>query len=192
MNNLPRLGFAIIMIAFVYLSIKLLAYDVPLNLATWTMWVVIDTSLLISALAANKKADTKRLPWSIIGFETGAVTITAIAVAKVFYGNGTWSWGDLESFTLFCVLMALFFWFLTGSTGGVVSITAAMYIAMVPTFYQMWHNPTGHETCFWGACCLGCMLEYIGKPRTFIDRFFPFCGTIANGLAAILAMRQYH
>jgi hypothetical protein len=191
MNKLPRLGFAIIMIAFVYLSIKLLRYDVSLNLATWTMWVVIDTSLLVAALRTSRQKHTG-LPWSIIGFETGAVVITTIALVKTFSGNGEWNWGNLESFSLVCVVLALFAWQLTSMFGGVISITAAMYIAMAPTFYQMWLNPSGHDAWFWGACSLGCMLEYLGKPRTLIDRFFPFCGTIANGLATILAMRQYH
>jgi hypothetical protein len=185
-ETLPRIGFAIIMIAFVYLTANLVMHNVPLNLATWSMWVVIDTCLLVSIVSAGNKR-----PWSMIGFETGACTITLIALAKLISGNGEWSWGNTESIAAICVLIALAVWKLTSGNGGVISITTAMYIAMYPTFVDQWHNPNGQDPWFWGACSLGCALEFIGKPKTISQAFFPGCGAVANGLAAILSARQF-
>jgi len=183
---LPRIGFAIIMIAFVYLTAKLLMHNVSLNLATWSMWVVIDTCLLVSIVSAGNKR-----PWSMIGFETGACTITLIALAKLMMGNGQWSWGNTESIAAICVLIALAVWKLTSGKGGVISITTAMYIAMIPTFVDQWQNPNGQDPWFWGACSLGCAFEFIGKPKTIAGAFFPACGTLFNGLAAVLSARQF-
>lgn len=185
-ETLPRIGFAIIMIAFVYLTANLVMHNVPLNMATWSMWVVIDTCLLVSIVSAGNKR-----PWSIIGFETGACTITLIALVKLVMGHGQWSWGTTESIAAVCVVLALIVWKLTSGKGGVISITTAMYVAMTPTFVDQWNNPTGQDPWFWGACSLGCALEFIGKPKTIAEAFFPACGTIANGLAAILSARQF-
>ncbi len=186
MNNLPRIGFSIIMVAFVYLTANLLWHDVPLNLATWMMWVVIDTCLLISIVSTGNKR-----PWSMIGFETGACVITSIAFVKLLMGHGQWSWGGTESFAALCVIAALAVWKLTGGNGGVIAITAAMYVAMVPTFVDQWNNPIGQDPWFWGACSLGCVIEFIGKPKTISQAFFPACGTIGNGLACFLCLRQF-
>ncbi len=186
LEALPRIGFAIIMIAFVYFTTNLVMHNVPLNLATWLMWVVIDTCLLVSTISAGNTR-----PWSLIGFETGACTITLIALAKLMMGNGRWSWGDTESFSAICVVLALIVWRTTSGNGGVISITAAMYVAMIPTFADQWNNPTGQDPWFWGACSLGCALEFIGKPKTIAKAFFPGCGAVANGLAAVLSARQF-
>lgn len=174
------------MAAFVYLTIQLVKHDVPLNLATWSMWVIIDTCLLISMISAGNKR-----PWSMIGFETGACTITLIALIKLMMGNGQWSWGNTESVSAICAILALIVWKLTSGTGGVISITTAMYVAMIPTFVDQWNNPTGQDPWFWGACSLGCALEFIGKPKTISQAFFPACGTLGNGLACYLCMRQF-
>lgn len=185
-SKLPQVGFAIIMIAFVYLTSQLVLRNVPLNLATWGMWVVIDTCLLYSIVSAGNKR-----PWSMIGFETGAVTITTISLIKLLAGNGQWSWGGTETLSAICTIFALIVWKMTNGNGGVISITAAMYIAMIPTFMDQWQNPTGQDPLFWGACSLGCALEFVGKPKTIATAFFPACGAIANGLAALLSARQY-
>jgi len=186
LNKLPKVGFAIIMFAFVYLTVNLVGHDIPLNLATWSMWVIIDTSLLISIVSTGNKR-----PWSMIGFESGACVITFIAIVKLALGHGEWVWGGTESLAASCVLIALITWKLTSGTVGIIAITAAMYIAMTPTFVTQWQNPIGQDPVFWGACSLGCALEYIGKPKSVSQAFFPACGTIFNGVAMLLSLRQY-
>lgn len=185
-NNLPLVGFVIIMVAFVYLVTKLTLQSVPLNLATWTMWVVIDTCLLISIVSAGNKR-----PWAMIGFEVGACSIAFITLAKVIFGDGDWAWGNTETISAVCTGTALVLWRSTSNKGGVISITAAMYIAMIPTFADQLASPTDQDPIFWGLCSLGCLLEFIGKPKTIEGAFFPGCGAVFNGLAAILSTRQF-
>lgn len=185
-EQLPHVGFAIIMIAFVYLAVKLLVHSVPLNLATWSMWVCIDTCLFIAMICSGNKR-----PWSVIGFLTGAGSITIIAVIKLAMGLGQWSWGGAEGLAAVCVVYALIVWKNTSGTCGVISITTAMYVAMIPTFIDQWNNPIGQDPWFWGACSLGCGLEFIGKPKTIKDAFFPACGAIANGVATLFSVRQF-
>ncbi len=127
----------------------------------------------------------------MVVFETGACTITLIALVKLTVGHGRWSWGSTESITAICVVLALIVWKLTSDNKGVISIPTAMYIAMIPTFADQWSNPDGQDPWFWGACSLGCALELIGKPKTISQAFFPACGAIANGLAAILSARRF-
>lgn len=186
MEKLPKIGFLFIMAGFVYITTQLLIRDVPLNLATWSLWVIIDTLLLISIISAGEKR-----PWAMIGFVTGVVVVTSLALIKLTVGDGQWSWGQTESLATICAVIALAVWKMTSGNGGVIAITIAMYVAMVPTFVDQWRAPIGQDPWFWTACSIGCALEFIGKPKTIPSAFFPAFGAFFNGLAAVLSFRQF-
>jgi hypothetical protein len=185
-NKLPIMGFAITTIAFVYLVIALLVNNVPLNLATWSLWVVIDITLLISIVKAGNKR-----PWTMIGFAVGATTIALITFVKFLMGKSQFVWGNPETLAAIAVAVALLTWKLTTAKVGLISITGAMYFAMIPTFVDQWSKPQGQDPWVWLLCSVGCILEYIGKPKTIIDGFQPVCSAIFNGVSAVLCFRQF-
>ncbi len=174
------------MLAFVYLTTVLLMQNIPLNFATWALWVLIDTSLLVSMVKAGNKR-----PWIMIGFATGATTIALIALTKLLMGITAMSWGNPETLAAVAVAIALTIWKFTSNNAGVVSITVAMYVAMIPTLIDGWTKPVGQDPWFWGVCAIACLLTYIGSPKTIAGRFMPALGTFFNGLMAVLAFRQF-
>lgn len=186
-----KAGFWVIMISFSYLVIKLLVADVPLNIATWGLWVVIDTFLLIACLKAAKEEGSGK-PWSMIGFEVGACTIAGIAIIKIFIGKGELSWGGTETLTAISTAVALGIWkFSKTPKVQVVSITLAMYVAMVPTFVDQWSNPVGQDPWVWLGCTIGCILDFYSKPKKIATAFQPGMGILANGFAFILCIKQF-
>jgi hypothetical protein len=190
-NQLPLVGFALIMCAFLYLIVKLTVADVPLNLATWSLWVIIDSLLLVAALAAAKKEGSGK-PWIMIGFEIGACTIASIAIFKAFTGSGQFAWGFTENLTVVSAFIAVVVWKLTSTANsGVVSITIAMYVAMIPTWVDQWQDPTGQDPWFWLACSIGAGLEFYARPKKIASAFLPGCAMVANGFAAILCFAQF-
>ena len=190
-EHLPQVGFAIIMLAFIYLIIKLLVADVPLNLATWSLWVVIDTMLLIAALKASKEAGSGK-PWIMIGFEFGACSIAGIAIFKAITGDGQFQWGHAETLTAICTFIAVGIWKITSTAkSGVVSITVAMYTAMIPTWIDQWNQPEGQDPWVWLFCAIGSGLEFYARPKKIATAFLPGCAMFANGLAAVLCFRQF-
>ena len=190
-QHLPLVGFGLIMISFVYLLIRLLSADVPLNLATWGLWVIIDSTLLVATLKAAKE-EGSGLPWSMIGFWFGACSIAAIAITKAFLGYGEFSWGMTETITVICVILALVAWKrIKTPTAGVVSVTIAMYTAMVPTLVDQWIEPNGQDPWIWFGCAAGCGLDFWAKPKKLGTAFQPGAGFVANGFAFILCIRQF-
>lgn len=174
------------MLAFAYLTAVLSIHSVPLNFASWGLWVVIDTTLLISMVKAGNKR-----PWIMIGFTTGATTIALISLIKLLMGKSEFVWGNTETLAAVCVTIALLVWKLTTNNGGVISITLAMYVAMIPTLADGWKQPLGQDPLFWGVCAIGCLLNYIGGEKTIAGRFMPAFGTFFNGLMAVFALRQF-
>lgn len=190
-KNLPILGFVLIMISFGYLIVKLLIADVPLNLATWGLWVVIDSALLVATYKASKE-NGSGLPWSMIGFWLGACSIAAISIIKTLTGNGSFHWGHVETLTVVSVILALVAWKKRGeSVAGVIAVTIAMYVAMVPTFVDQWIKPEGQDPWIWLGCTIGCLLDFWGKPKQLATAFQPGAGMIANGFAFILCSQQF-
>lgn len=180
------LGFLVTMSAFAYLITQLRINNVPLNLATWCMWTFIDSALLYSMIMAGNHR-----PLIMIGFTTGACTIAALALEQYFNGQSSFVWGHVETLAAVAVGVALYTWRLTTNDGGVIAITTAMYVAMVPTLVDGWHKPTEQDPIFWGLCTLGCILTFFGSEKDIAGRFMPACGTLGNGLMTCFALRQY-
>lgn len=128
----------------------------------------------------------------MIGFETGACTIAIIAIFKAITGTGEFDWGFAENLTVVCALVAVVVWKLTSTANsGVVSITIAMYIAMIPTWIDQWQEPIGQDPWFWLACSIGAGLEFYARPKQIATAFLPGCAMVANGFAALLCFRQF-
>ncbi|MES2623582.1 MAG: hypothetical protein V4576_04230 [Patescibacteria group bacterium] len=185
-ENLPRIGFATIIVAFAYLAVKLLVYGTPINLVAWGLWVIINTMLLTSLFFSGN-----RNPFALAGFEIGSITITTIAIIKTINGNNHVNIGWPEVLVTACVLIALKIRRHTQDNSRLILMTATLCLAMLPTLYDQWKSPAGHDSLFWGLCCLGCLLEYIGKPKDIVNGLFPACGALFSGAATILSLRQY-
>lgn len=174
------------MLAFTYLIFNLITHNVPLNLASWSMWAIMDILLLTSMVKAGNKR-----PWIMIGFVVGAVTIASITSVKFLIGNSTFVWGQVETLAAVSVIIALLIWKMTSNNGGVIAITLAMYIAMIPTWVDGWTKPVGQDPWFWGVCGFSCWLNYLGGEKNIAGRFMPACGTIGNGIMFLFAIRQF-
>jgi hypothetical protein len=185
-SSLPLVGFVLTMSAFIYLISILINHNVPLNLATWGMWTVIDILLLATMVKAGN-----RRPWIMIGFVAGATSIASITLLKFLNGNSIFVWGQAETLAAVAASVALVIWKMTSNEYGVIAMTVAMYIAMIPTWVDGWTKPVGQDPWFWGACAFSCWLTYLGAEKNIAGRFMPACGTLGNGLMFILTIRQF-
>jgi hypothetical protein len=186
MNRPQKVGFALAMSAFIYLTCVLLMQNTPLNLSTWVLWTVIDTSLLVSMIKSKNEG-----VWLMAAFALGASTIAIIALIKFFIGIGELSWHGTETLAAVSVVIALLVWKRTDVYGGVIAVTIAMYIAMIPTLINGWMYPIGQLPLFWGVSSIACLFTYSGSPRSFVERLMPACGAFFNGLMALIALRQF-
>lgn len=183
--TLPVIGFGIIMAGFGWFASQIFAGGFSLNIATWVCWVVIDVALLVSLI--RSKLDST----AMVGFTLGATSIMLVALFQVWNGSGQFTWGLTETIASVASVVTLLAWFKLKGVGATLTSTSAMYIAMIPTLIDQWQNPEGQDPVFWGMASLGCLLQLLGTSKSFQNSFFPFFGTIFNGLACVFCLRQF-
>jgi len=184
-SKLSKAGFSLAVLAMVYLIGLLLLTSAPLNLATWTLWLIVNTSLAASLYRSEK-------PYELMAaYTVGTAIIAAIAVYNYTVGTTPLSWGIAETVTVVTVLIALVAWRFTTNDVGVIMTTIAMVIAGVPTWIDAYYRPESQSVLFWSVNALACVLSYFGAPPKFVARFMPLCGGLANCLIAVLALRQF-
>lgn len=161
-------------------AIVLLNNDVPLNLASWIMWTVLNGLLLGSMMqAGNKEA------YLAAGYTLGAGSIALMLIAK-----GAWHWGLVESISTLGSLLAILVWWRVGPRGAVIAATMTAVIAGIPTVYDAWLSPNPASWWLWTVTTVtGAISIATARSWTIEDRFFPVVSTAFQGLMAILVLR---
>lgn len=185
-SKLPQVGSFIFIGAFAYLAVFLMKNAIPLNIATWVLWTVLDVFIAYSMFKTKNPGR-----WMMVALATGAGLIALISIAQLAMGKTQWSWSYKETITLICFVVALVFSRITQSQKAAVNAgTTAMFIAGLPTLVDAWYKPDQQNPWFWGICTLGCFVTFLGSPRGFTAQYLPIGGMILNGLITALAMRS--
>lgn len=187
-SSLPKWGGRIIIAAFIYLACTFMWHSVPLNLATWVLWALLDT------LIARWMKKGKNSGYSVMrAFAIGASIIACLTVIQIIMGKTTLTWGTKETITATCFMLALAIRQISASDNLTINMgTTAMLIAGIPTLLDVWKDSTGQDPYFWSANTLGCVVMLLGAPKGFTNRYLPVGGTILNGSIAALAMGLKH
>lgn len=187
---LLRAGAGFAMASMVYLIYMIIVKNIPLNLASFGLWLLIDVAIVVALLRARKVGD-KSLPWLMIVFTVGTGVIVLLSAYNLSVGKSTSHWGTMETATVVAVVLAMVVWYKTSDKWGLIMSTNAMLVATIPTWADALRNPATQDIWFWSLSCIGCFLTAIGSPKTLVDRYMPLAGTASNVLVIILAVRQF-
>lgn len=168
---------AITIIAF---AIYLATNDVSQNIASWIMWTILDTLILLSSIAAGNKR-----PWLPAGFTLGALLVTIIIFSK-----GVWHWGTVETISAIGAGVATICWLKLGPKPAIIASTVAGTVAGIPSMYDAWVQPNPASWWLWGGVAFSCTLSCYGaKAWTIEERFLPCASFIFNIAMTVLVLR---
>ncbi|MEK7390809.1 MAG: hypothetical protein AAB635_01590 [Patescibacteria group bacterium] len=168
---------AVVIVAF---AIYLATNSIPQNIASWIMWTILDTLILISCLAAGNKR-----PWLPAGYTLGAFLVTLILLTR-----GVWHWGTVETISAIGATAATACWWKLGPKSAIIASTLAMTLAGIPAMNDAWFRPDPASWWLWGGVAFSCALSCYGaKAWTIEERFFPCSSFIFNTTMTILVLR---
>lgn len=168
---------AITIIAF---AVYLATNNVSQNIASWIMWTILDTLILLSSLAAGNKK-----PWLAIGFTFGASLVTIIILTK-----GMWHWGTVETISAIGAGIATICWLKLGPRSAIIASTIAMIVAGIPSIHDAWVQPNPVSWWLWGGVAFSCVLSCYGaKSWTIEERFLPCTSFFFNATMTFLVLR---
>lgn len=187
---LLRAGVASAIASMVYLIVMLVIKSVPLNLASFGLWLFIDVAIVVAMLRARPEGDHS-LPWLMIAYTVGTAVIVLLSLHNLSLGKSTFLWGTSETMTVIAVLVAMLVWYKTSDKWGLIMSTNAMLVATIPTWADALRDPASQDIVFWMLSCGGCFFTAIASPRTLVGCYMPVVGTLSNLLVIMLAARQF-
>ncbi len=153
-----------------------------LNIATWLLWSIIDTAVLLSSLAGGAPA-----PFLSVAFAVGAILVTITLFFK-----GTWHWGTLETACVVITLICLGLWYIAGPIVALLSLTLGKYcVAGIPTVIDAFRYPERGQGWNWfvGAFAAATNIFAAGS-LTLAQSFFPTVVLVFATLVGILHLRR--
>lgn len=189
-NIYKRLGTGFALASMAYLIAVMITKNIPINFASFFLWLVIDVALVVAMFRARKPDDTA-WPWLMIAYTIGTGIVVLIATVALVRGESSFQWGAKESMTVVAVLVAMIVWYYKSDAWGVYMSTNAMLVASIPTYMDAWAKPAEQDVLFWTLSGLGCLLTIFGLPKTRVDRYMPVAGALSNGLIVALGARQF-
>ncbi len=151
------------------------------NLASWTMWAVLNFIIAFSMFAAgNTEA------WLPVGY-----TASCVFIALTLLTRGTWKWGYVETVCALGSLIAIMLRFTVSSDNGAVMVSClAMWIASGPIIRDAWKEPDFGSWWLWASGAVSAILALYVAPEWSIEgRLFPTSSLLFNGIMTILCAR---
>lgn len=161
-------------------AVYLLFEKVPLNIASWVLWVALNGVNWITMARAGSRV-----------FLPAGYTISTALVAVMVVKNGVWSWGIVETVALVGAVVALFASFRASKRLGVVLAVSALLVAGIPQLYDNWVSPATASWWTWAitACC-NAVSAFAAGP-TLEERSYPVVGMATNSLQTVLVVRGF-
>ena len=149
-----------------------------LNIATWFLWSIIDTAVLLSSLAGGAPA-----PFLAVGLAVGAILVTITLFFK-----GTWHWGVLETVCVLITLSCLGLWYIAGPIVALVSLTLGKYcVAGIPTLVSAYRHPEPSQSWVWWLGTFGAVTNIFASGSWMLAQsFFPTIALVFTAIVGIL------
>lgn len=152
-----------IIIAF-FFALFLARSNVPQNIASWTMWALLDAYIVITCIASGNKR-----PWLPLGCMLGACSVVAI-----LFSRGEWKWGYVETISVLGAGIAFLSWWRLGPKYAIIAIILAMMISGIPAVCDAWTENDPSSWWYWGGSAFCALLSCYGaKGWTIEERLFP-------------------
>lgn len=150
------------------------------NVATWILWVALDTIVLISVIL--QKGNHLLLVLYCIG---GTTVVVCLLYRKLF------KWTRFESFVLILVILCLMIWSMSGPRWATIASTIAVWISGCPQIRDSWRKPDRMVGLIYMGYTIASGLSFLGgKSWSIEERFYPGMMTTLCGAIAIAAMRE--
>lgn len=149
--------------------------EIKQSVATWILWVFLDTIALVSIIL--QKGNYLLLVFYCI---CGTIVTLSLVYKRLF------SWTRFESFVLGLVIICLVVWSLSGSRWATIASTIAVCISGAPQIRDSWRTPDRTTGLIYVGYILANGLSFFGgKTWTIEERFYPgmmalLCLTIAT------------
>ena len=162
-----------------YFAWTLYQQNLPQNIATWSMVLLLDClGLFLAYKDGNKK------PYLLIGWTLAAACI----VVAITIGKSPWHWGWPESVSLFLCGVAVMLWLTMSARRAIWAYTIAMYVSFVPLMID-YYKPQLETLWLWLGTIVTCILAIHGAPkRDFTHIFVPISALILNAIILILCI----
>ncbi|MBU6427211.1 hypothetical protein KGQ27_03165 [Patescibacteria group bacterium] len=149
--------------------------EIKQSVATWILWVSLDTIALVSIIM--QKGNYLLL---VFYCTCGTIVTLSLVYKRLF------SWTRFESFVLGLVVICLVVWGLSGSRWATIASTIAVCISGAPQIRDSWRTPDRTTGLIYMGYVLANSLSFFGgKTWTIEERFYPgmmalLCLTIAT------------
>lgn len=154
--------------------------NIPQNVATWTMIMLLDVLGVILAYKDGNKQPYLQIGWTV------AATCVVLAIA---FGDSPWQWGQTETISLLLCGVATVLWLMMSARAALFAYMAAMYLSTVPLIVDYWRQPQSGTLWVWLWTIVGCALAIYGAPkRDFTYTFVPWAAIVMNGFIALLCI----
>ncbi|MEW6617038.1 MAG: hypothetical protein AB1333_01305 [Patescibacteria group bacterium] len=150
----------------------------PPNPASWILWWIIDTTVLIVTYLSGKPIG---LP---LGWSLGAGFVVLMTLK-----SGSWMWSYKETLSAISTGIAVFIWIWLGPSSGVIAGAAAIFMSGIPIMLDMIRVPVRDTFPVWFFTALAALFTILGSDWTFVGTVVAW-ETIAYNVAMCFIVRR--
>lgn len=161
-------------------TVQLLCHKAPpTGLASFMMWTVLDTLLLVNTIRNGQPL------WMPLGWVLGAGSVTVALCIR-----GTWHWTRRETLSLIGAVLAATVSMLTSGRWGLVASLTAMMAAGTPILIDNLKVPVRATFMVWFTTVIACILSLLGSDWSFDGTILPWASLVYNGAMSIIVLRK--
>lgn len=150
-------------------------------IVTWFIWATLDAIIVVGMY--QKDALNGQMTGAVIG-------AVSVAILSLWYGKMTGKWMDCVCLIGAIVGIGLWLTFNDPVLGMITSL-GTLFIATIPTFVSVWHNPADEDRTAWTIFEASCLVSVIGIPKwTWADAAPPITFLVIDSIVvAMLYLR---
>jgi len=141
-------------------AIQIHFFKIKVNLATWTMVLILDFIVVGLLFASGSKE-----PYLQLGWCAAAVLVFIAALVD----RGDWKWTKIETYSVAACVVAVLIWVLTGSIWSLLGYLLACCISAIPQINQYRREERKSRiksTWMWTVSIFAIVLALLGNPPT--------------------------
>jgi hypothetical protein len=139
-------------------ALQIVRFGIKVNLATWTMILVLDFVGLGLLVATGSQK-----PYIQIGWCVAAILIFLAALKN----RGNWQWSATETWSVTACVIAILIWVFTGSVWSLLGYMFAAYISVIPQanqYLKEHYKERRKSAWMWIVTAVAISLAIVGKP----------------------------
>lgn len=154
--------------------------DIPQNIATWAMVLILDFIGLILVISDGNKKPYLQIGWTISAF---------CIVSAIIFNDSPWHWGIIESASSILCAISIVIWIKTTAHKALWAYMVASYTSCYPLIKDYWYSSQPETIWIWLCTIAACLLAIYGAPkRDFANVFIPWNAIIINGTLTMLCV----